>query len=134
MWNRGTCLLCTVSGWCTFYKPPDIIIHCCCFCPSATRLQLRLPSIGIGPQILQLSIISCQRQWLTRWMTTHCTYHSLCRLSRLILGIHQKIASATVHFSPFLVCFYALACILFYLSFACCSFAHQLIIPVHFSV
>jgi hypothetical protein len=37
-------------------------------------------------------------------------------------------------FSPFLVCFYALTCILFYLSFACCSFAYQLIIPVHFSV
>jgi hypothetical protein len=43
----------------------------------------------------------------------------------------QKIASATFHFSLFLVCFYILACLIFYLSFACHSFGHQQIIPMH---
>src|ERR1700733_6896201 len=45
----------------------------------------------------------------------------------------QKTVFATFHLSLciFLVCFYTLDCFLFYLSFSCCSFAHQPLIPVH---
>src|ERR1700730_13255716 len=45
----------------------------------------------------------------------------------------QKTVFATFHFSLciFLVCFYTLDCFIFYLSFSCCSFAHQPLILVH---
>jgi len=94
--------------------------------------------LGLGPAggyaigLFSLFMVCATLCLAFHWLSPYTIF-----ITPMPQGIYMPIfcsstdSFATFCFSLFLVCFHALACLLFYFSFACCSFACQPLILVH---